>query len=215
MDWDRALGPVAAGRIMGMADGEVGFRGLLLVILLIGFGMSGAFRRRARQASGTIERGSESPGLIAMRLVVGLPYFLGLVVWLVRPQWLDFAALPLPAWLRWAGVALAVACLPLMAWVLRSIGSNISETVLVKAQHELVTSGPYRWVRHPLYSVGSLLFLSTGLISANAWLLGFALAIAIGIRWQVVPREEAALIERFGDRYRAYRERTGALIPRP
>jgi protein-S-isoprenylcysteine O-methyltransferase Ste14 len=189
------------------------FRWPLLLLLLLGFGMSARFRRRARIEGGTIERRQEPASLIAMRLLVGLPFFVGLLAWLIRPSWMAWSALALPTWARGLGLVIGFGCLPIMAWVFASIGSNISETVLLKDGHQLVTHGPYHWVRHPLYSTGGLLFLSIGLVTANAFLAGFALLILVGVRLLIVPREEASLIERFGDDYRAYRRRTGALLP--
>jgi len=77
-----------------------------------------------------------------------------------------------------------------------------------------VTSGPYRWVRHPLYAVGICLFLSVGLMAANGFILGWTVLALISVRVVVVPREESALIAKFGDAYRDYRAGTGALFPK-
>ena len=77
----------------------------------------------------------------------------------------------MPIWIRWLGVGLGIISLPLLWWLFSSIGSNISETVLTKSEHKLVTSGPFRWVRHPLYSVSVLLFGSYGMIASNWWMM--------------------------------------------
>lgn len=95
-----------------------------------------------------------------------------------------------------------------------SLGRNISETVLTKEDHELVTKGPYRWVRHPLYTAGTLLLIGAALTAANALLGALTALAAVLIRLVVVPHEEARLIETFGDAYRDYRRRTGTLLPR-
>lgn len=78
-----------------------------------------------------------------------------------------------------------------MLWVFTSIGSNISETVLTKANHQLVMHGPYRWVRHPLYAVALLALLALGLMAANALLLLIWASGAAVFRGIVIPREEA------------------------
>jgi protein-S-isoprenylcysteine O-methyltransferase Ste14 len=104
--------------------------------------------------------------------------------------------------------------LPLLVWLFRSLGRNISETVLTKADHRLVTHGPYRWVRHPLYSVATVAFLALGLIAANAFIIALGLVIFGGLALFVVPREEAELAAKFGPDYEAYRGRTGGLFPR-
>jgi protein-S-isoprenylcysteine O-methyltransferase Ste14 len=115
---------------------------------------------------------------------------------------------------RWTGVALGLLVVPSIWWVLSTIGANVSETVLTKAQHRLVTAGPYAWVRHPLYAVGIVLFLSVALIAANWFILLWTALTAAAVRFVVIPQEEANLIAAFGDAYRTYQGRTGALLPR-
>ena len=111
------------------------------------------------------------------------------------------------------GVALGLLTVPAAWWVFSSIGRNVTETVLTKADHALVTTGPYRWIRHPLYTMGGTLFVAVGLMSASWFILGVAcLAVAL-LRVVVVPREEQALVAKFGDEYRAYMNRTGGLVP--
>jgi protein-S-isoprenylcysteine O-methyltransferase Ste14 len=190
------------------------FRWLALVVLFGTIGVSGYYRRRARAASGTIPRASEPPAVIAGRLLVALPLFGGVLVYILNPMWMAWASYEAPVWLRWAGVALGLAAIPSARWVLRAIGSNVSETILTKSSHQLVTHGPYRWIRHPLYTTGIVLFVSLGLIAANWFILLFAAIALLAIRFAVVPREERELVARFGARYEEYRRRTGAMTPR-
>ncbi len=102
---------------------------------------------------------------------------------------------------------------PLLFWTFNSLGKNLTDTVVTRREHTLVTHGPYRWVRHPFYDVGFLWLTSLSLLSAN-WLLalfGAAVLTMLVIRSRV---EEAKLIERFGEEYRAYARRTGKFFPR-
>jgi protein-S-isoprenylcysteine O-methyltransferase Ste14 len=126
-----------------------------------------------------------------------------------------WASLSVPTWVRWIGVALGVLVAPSVYWVFTTLGANVSETVLTKPQHQLVTTGPYRWVRHPLYTVGIALFVSIGLMAANWFILLWAGVALIAARLVVIPREEAQLVARFGDEYRRYRSTTGSLLPPP
>lgn len=190
------------------------FRWAMLAILVSAIATSGYFRRRARIEGGVIARREEGPILVAARALVTLPLLGALLAYLIHPAWMTWASLRLPAWARLAGLAVGIACLPFLVWVLRSIGKNISETVLTKPGHELVTAGPYRWVRHPLYTTGLALLVAFGLMSATWVLLGFALLAALLIRTVVIPREETALLERFGDGYRQYMRVTGRMLPR-
>jgi protein-S-isoprenylcysteine O-methyltransferase Ste14 len=103
---------------------------------------------------------------------------------------------------------------PVVYWVLTSLGRNISETYLTKGEHVLVSHGPYRWVRHPLYSAATLAFLGLGLLAANAVMLVMALVMIVAIALLVIPREEAELTGKFGPAYVEYMGRTGRLLPR-
>jgi protein-S-isoprenylcysteine O-methyltransferase Ste14 len=76
-----------------------------------------------------------------------------------------------------------------------------------------VTTGPYRWVRHPFYVSVLLLVLSCAMLAANWFIFGCGLALfaMMSLRTRI---EEEKLVERFGDEYHRYRERTGAFLPR-
>jgi len=190
------------------------FRWFALASLVGCFGVSVYYRRRARVAGGAIPRGRERPLLILGRVAVALPLFLGVLTYVANPRWMAWSALALPAWVRWTGVVLGLAMVPAAYWAFRTLGRNVSETVLTREHHELVTTGPYRVIRHPLYAMGIGLFLAVGLMAASWFILLFALIVVASIRLVVVPLEERELEAKFGDAYRRYRERTGALVPR-
>jgi protein-S-isoprenylcysteine O-methyltransferase Ste14 len=152
--------------------------------------------------------------LVAGRLGVTLPLAAAILAFVINPDWMAWSAMGIPTWLRWAGVFLGAASIPGVYWILTALGTNVSETVLVKPKHELVTTGPYRWVRHPLYTVGLTLLLALALVAANLVLLLFVAVVAVLIRFVVIPREEAVLVGRFGSRYRRYMSRAGRLLPR-
>ena len=97
--------------------------------------------------------------------------------------------------------------------MLRTLGKNITPTVETREEHELVTGGPYRWVRHPLYTVGTSFFVSLSIVAAN-WFTGLASLVGLVMLLIRLPKEEEKLIERFGDEYRSYMQRTGRLLPR-
>ena len=190
------------------------FRLLALVGLLGTIAISATYRYRARQTGHVIRRADEPAGLKAGRLVIGLPLFLSLVIVFARPQLLSWAGAALPAWLQAVGAGMALATIPAAWWVFRSIGRNVSETILTKSDHQLVTIGPYRWIRHPLYATGSLLLLGVGLATANALVLALATIAVLAIRLFVVPMEERELRARFGQAYEDHSRGTGGMLPR-
>lgn len=202
--------------VMGQSDmsEDLVFRSIFLLVFLSSITISGYHRKRARQSGGAIPRRAEGPAALLLRMLMALVVAASFFAYVFAPHWLAWATIPLPPWLRWAAAALALACVPALWWVLVSIGENISETVLTKKAHKLVTHGPYRWIRHPLYAFSLAEMLLLAVLAANAYLLVFPLAGAVIIRLVVVPREEAHLREAFGDGYEKYSDRTGALFPR-
>ncbi len=148
------------------------------------------------------------PTAVALRSS-GLALMLSVAAYVLNLRWMKWSSLDLPVWLRWSGAGLGTASLPLALWVFRTIGKNITPSVETREEHELVTGGPYRWVRHPLYAVGSSFFVSLSLVAAN-WFMGLSSLSVLLVR---SPKEEEKLIERFGDEYRQYMKRTGRLLP--
>ena len=108
--------------------------------------------------------------MLAARAVVALLLVVPTILSVARPQWMAWSSLTVPEWIRWSGVVLGVLTIAGVWWVLRTLGYNLSETVLTKRDHQLITTGPYRWVRYPLYTVGIALFLSIALVQAS-WLV--------------------------------------------
>jgi protein-S-isoprenylcysteine O-methyltransferase Ste14 len=189
------------------------FRYLALAVFVSVIAISALRRRRVHKAVGSIPRSKEPARLIAGRLVVSLPLFGGVLAYLANPAWMAWAFFGLPDWARFLGAALGLATVPAVNWVLANLGTNVSETVLTREGHRLVTTGPYRVVRHPLYTAGIALFVSMGLMAANWFILLWAAVALAGICLFVIPTEEQALESKFGDDYRRYREGTGALLP--
>jgi len=101
----------------------------------------------------------------------------------------------------------------LFIWTLRSLGKNLTDTVVTRREHTLVTNGPYLWLRHPFYSTAALVILANSLIAANWFLLaaGSLVFMLLVIRTRT---EEENLVARFGDEYRKYMQRTGRVLPR-
>jgi protein-S-isoprenylcysteine O-methyltransferase Ste14 len=190
------------------------FRWFALVALVGCLSISAYYRHRARVEGETILRRRETPLLRAGRAFVALPLFVAIITYVVNAPWMVWAELPLPDWARWAGVALGLLTVPAARWVFTSLGRNVSETVLTKSHHALVTTGPYRWIRHPLYTTGIALVLAIGLMAASWFILLFGLVTLASMRFVVIPLEERELLMKFGDAYRAYMQRTGRLLPR-
>ncbi|TZF87781.1 methyltransferase family protein [Cognatilysobacter lacus] len=110
------------------------------------------------------------------------------------------------------GLALAMAGAALCIYSRILLGRNWSATVQLKQDHELIQSGPYRSIRHPIYTGFLLLFLGSAVLTGD-WRGLLAVAIVFVSFWRKLRLEEKWLGQHFGPAYQAYRERTKALIP--
>ena len=190
------------------------FRLFAAVILFTGMGISIYFRRKADRETGEkISRSADGTVMMTFVRIGGLILWLSPLVYLVNPVWMAWSKIGLPDWARWLGVALGLLCVLGIYWLFSSIGSGITPTSATRRQHTLVTSGPYRWVRHPLYTVGSSLFISFGMMADNWFIAGLGILAFIGMAIRT-PKEEANLIDKFGDEYREYMKHTGRFFPK-
>jgi protein-S-isoprenylcysteine O-methyltransferase Ste14 len=187
-------------------------RWMLAAIMGAGVAMSIYFRLRADRARGAVRRREDNALFLAAQIVFGAGALGGLLAYVLNPAWMRWSQLGLPMWLRLAGGPLGLVCLALFYWVFVHLGENVTPTAQVRQQHTLVTTGPYRWVRHPMYASGALLFASYFLLSAN-WFAAVMCGMALVMLLVRLPAEEANLLARFGDEYRRYMERTGRFLP--
>jgi protein-S-isoprenylcysteine O-methyltransferase Ste14 len=142
---------------------------------------------------------------------------LGIAAWMLwtptLPQhFLEGRFLPDAPATYWTGVVLVAAGLLFAIWARNVLGRNWSGTVTLKQDHELIRSGPYDYVRHPIYT-GLLIAFAGSAIARGEWRGVLALAIAFAALWRKLRLEERWMIETFGDAYRRYQAEVRALIP--
>lgn len=154
----------------------------------------------------------ESPASRAAHLV---PMAVAMVLILPIPLPLGFLGEPIfpggPV-NHWAGAAVVAAGLAFTVWARVHLGRNWSATVTVKKDHELIRSGPYRFVRHPIYSGALLAFAGTSLARGD-WRGPLAVLILFAALWRKLQHEERWMAEAFGEDYAEYRSKVCALIP--
>jgi protein-S-isoprenylcysteine O-methyltransferase Ste14 len=189
------------------------FHAILVAAALVLFPVALYHRIRSQATREPLDRRKEGLFLLLTLRPIGLLGALGFLAYLVRPSWMDWSAIPVPAALRWAGIAVGVLGAALWIWTFRTLGPNLTDTVVTRRNHTLVTGGAYRWVRHPFYVAVALTILANSLAAAN-WFLFLCGAATMGLIALRTRREEALLVERFGDAYREYMLRTGRFFPR-
>ncbi len=149
-------------------------------------------------------------------LVRGFLFFYmlaAIVIYAINPTWLVLFAISLQAWSRWIGVALSAASLPFLIWVHHTLGQHWSTNLRLIEEHRLVTSGPYHWVRLPMYTVLFGFFIGLALVSAS-WLVVVLVVASILVLYRRIGIEERMMVAQFGEEYRVYMKRTGCLLPR-
>lgn len=110
------------------------------------------------------------------------------------------------------GVIICVAGMAFQVWARRRLGRNWSQTVAIKEDHELVTSGPYRYVRHPMYSGGLIACLGSAMVcGGGAWI--FLFVILGGLFLWRVGAEDKLMARQFPKEFPDYKKRTKKLIP--
>ncbi|MEM6798187.1 MAG: methyltransferase [Planctomycetota bacterium] len=114
--------------------------------------------------------------------------------------------------LRWAGLFVAAAGALVLAWALRTLGPQFSRCDAARLPTGVVASGPYRWVRHPVYT-GNLLALAGLTLLSGSWLMVGNLLLLAGCYAWIAKREEDALGQNF-DGYHNYAATRGRFFPR-
>lgn len=183
------------------------FAGFLIIIPI------GLYHRIRSQATGEkLDRRQEGNFILLTLRPVGVAAWGGLIAYMINPSWMAWSSVPLPIWLRWIGIGIGIIAGSLFSWTLLNLGKNLTDTVVTRKEHSLITSGPYRWVRHPFYSSAILFTLAISLAAANWFFLlaGVLFFILIVIRTRT---EEKHLLTRFGDEYRNYMRQTGRFFP--
>ena len=158
-----------------------------------------------------IER--EGRVMFGLRVALGLLLGCWLALYAIYPTWMGFLLLPFPVWLRWAGFSLGIVSLGVWSCTQVALGKEWSPQLQLREQHHLVTTGPYRRVRHPLYTAMFGYSASLGLVTANWFFVAFAV-VAIVFTFARVPKEERMMIGEFGEEYREYMQRTGRFLPK-
>ena len=186
---------------------------ILLPILIVAFAAHRGYyvKTHSKPEDATIKKREE--GVVSkVAGVLGILGFISMIAYVINPNWLAFGDLTFPIWLRWAGVGIAVLGFALLQWAQMTLANSWSDTPRMMKEQTLITSGPYRTIRHPIYTAFLLILGSTLFISSN-WLIGLCWGgMTILETISRIGFEEALMVEYFGDQYRDYMKKTGRLL---
>jgi protein-S-isoprenylcysteine O-methyltransferase Ste14 len=154
----------------------------------------------------------EKPGLRILRLAT-----LAVMLALLLTPWLRMGPLarrfvPENRVVVWLGVAVAGAGIALAIWARRHLGQNWSDKVVLKVDHQLIRSGPYGYLRHPIYT-GVLLAVGGTALAIGEW-RGLLALLLVGTSYLIkAKREERILAASFGEAFTEYKRETGFFLP--
>ena len=171
------------------------------------------FRVRSQLTGERLDRTQEGWFILVTLRLVALCGAVVMGAFLADPALVRWSSFSLPDWARWCGIIVGACSGLWTVWTMFHLGKNLTDTVVTRREHSLVTSGPYQWMRHPFYIGVTGTVVAASLATSN-WLIalsGFIILFLLVLR---TDREEAKLIERFGDDYRSYMVRTGRFWPR-
>ena len=136
----------------------------------------------------------------------------GLVLYLLSPSWWTWTFIPLGEWIQWLGIVTALVSIYFLIWVHRHLDKQWSIALELREDHKLITTGPYRYVRHPMYLGIFTYTIGLMMISLDVLVILF-FAFTIWVNYRRIPEEEQMLIQKFGDEYIEYIKRSGRLLP--
>ncbi|UCG00798.1 MAG: isoprenylcysteine carboxylmethyltransferase family protein [Candidatus Heimdallarchaeota archaeon] len=133
-------------------------------------------------------------------------------MFIINPLFLDWSSLPFPLWIRWIGVILAVLGICVEFSTQLYLGQNYLTLLHIREEQSLITTGPYRYVRHPMYTALITVGIGLSLLFAS-WYFGLPFGVTIMVIIFRIKREEEAMNEKFGEEYIQYIQRTKRFIP--
>ena len=193
---------------------EYPFHTALLILLLVIVAIRMYFSGYADAVSGVKQTTKGEGAFHILRPLLGIPILIGFFAYIIWPPLMQWSQITIQPILRWAGLAIAIGGVALLVWVQKHLSRNFTGTVQIRPGGAVIQTGPYKYVRHPMY--WSFLLLGAGmlLLTANWFLGGGFIAIILIVMIVRTPIEEAKLHEAYGEEYANYSKRTGKFFPK-
>jgi len=183
------------------------FRGLFVLSGVAMLSIRVYYQRRARQESGAVTIREKGLSLVAGSLAALTTLVFG-VEYIFFPGTFAWAYAQYPDGLRWLGAFALAVGITLLGASHHHLGKSFHSLIVTKEGQTFVDSGPYRWIRHPIYTAFLINYIGGGLLASN-WVLTLIPVSLYGVLVTLrVKNEERAMIEQFGQVYVEYMQRT-------
>ena len=190
---------------------------LFLIVMLLA--MRVFFMLRVRRAGGQIMPNHKAvereggQGVFIIRILSFFALMAFLVMYVFSVSWIDIFLFGLPGWLRWVGFSLGLVSIVFWTWTQITLDTQWSAQLQLTKDHHLIKTGPYTYLRHPLYASVLVWCIALSLLTAN-WIFVALTVLSIAGLLYRIPKEEQMMLEAFGDEYNNYIQRTGRFFPR-
>ena len=188
---------------------------LFSILFLLFLFERGYFQSKAMRSSGELSKYRKKRLFIVFLVlffILAQIWVIGSFIFILNPRLLEWTCFPIPSWIRWLSTIITVIGMVLEFSTQIYLGRNYSTFLHIQEDQSLITTGPYRYIRHPMYS--ALIIVAIGLVFLSAsWYFGIPFLATIVVIVFRIRKEEEALIEKFGDEYLHYTQRTGRFFP--
>ena len=137
---------------------------------------------------------------------------IGIILYLLAPPWWIWTRFPFRELTQWLGIIIAIPPILYLVWVHRHLDTQWSIALELQEHHKLITSGPYKRIRHPMY-LGIFIYTFGLSLVASDILVFIFFMFSIWVNYRRIPDEEQMMIDEFGEEYLEYKEHSGKLLP--
>jgi protein-S-isoprenylcysteine O-methyltransferase Ste14 len=190
---------------------EITYRIIVFVFLIAFCFVRGPFLLKAKKQEKSVKKKQKRESLLVFLNFIGM-FIIPLIY--SFSGWLDFASISLPGWLRMLWICVYFLALIYLYWIHKTLDKNWSMGLELGKKHKLITDGPYKRIRHPMYLFFYIVMFCNFFISANLFVGVYGILVWTILCVVRIPDEEKMLLKQFGKKYKDYMERTGRMLPK-